>query len=312
MQKYYKKLAIACAAESAYATDAAPTGALNAMLARNVKIAPIKLQKEQRELVYPYLGNDDSIVSAFWSGISFDIEAAGSGTAGTAPPYSALLRACGMAGVVTAGSKVTYSRVSGGFESASLYADLDGILHKMVGMRGSPKLTFTYRKAPLWTFDMQAIFVPLVDGNITGAVYDAFKEPLAVNKANTPTFNLFGVNGLVMYEAAFDWGNQVEYRNPVNYEGVDIVDSKPVGSVKFEATTVAAKNWVNAVRDGEKGALALVHGMVAGNIIAVNAPKVKLGEISNDNESGIVVYSTPTEYMPNGGSGNNEISVEFR
>ena len=128
MPKFYKKLAIACGTESVYATDAVPTGALNAMMASNVKISPIKLQKEQRDLVYPYLGNDDSIVSAYWAGISLDIEAAGSGTAGTAPAYSALLRACGMAAVVSAGVKVTYSRVSAGFESATLYADLDGIL----------------------------------------------------------------------------------------------------------------------------------------------------------------------------------------
>lgn len=308
--KIYKKMAIACALEGTYAVDAVPTGALNAMMVQNVKFTAAKVDSTARETASPYFRNDLKVVGAVWTEISFEVEGAGSGTAGTPPAYSALLRACGMAATVTAATKVVYNRVSEGFESASLYFERDGILARMLGVRGTAKLVGSTRKAFKWEISLTGLYQPLTDASLGNVVYTAFQAPLAMNKQNTPVFTLHGVNGLIVHDISFDLANQHGYRNPVNFEGVAITDSKPVGSIKFEATTIAAKNWVATMVAAAQGPLNLVHGTVAGNILAVSAPAAQLGDISEENVDGFLCYSAPLVFQP--AAGNDELVFEIR
>lgn len=98
--------------ESVYGTDPTPTGAANAIQAYNINPTPIEQILVSRERVLPYKGNFDNLVAANYGGIEFEVEIAGAGTAGTAPGYGPLLRACGFGQALNAAA-VTGTAQSG-------------------------------------------------------------------------------------------------------------------------------------------------------------------------------------------------------
>lgn len=305
----FRKLALLAKIETTYNTDAAPTGAANAILARNVVVTPMEAQTEERGQQQPYLGHAGEVMVAFWGKIEFEVEVAGSGTAGTAPKVGPLLRGCSLAEVISAGVSVTYSPISSGFESVSLYFYLDGVLHKFTGSRGTPSTNFTSRSIPQLKFAFTGIFQPVTDAALPTAVYTGFTTPLAVNKVNTPTFTVHTYSA-VCQAVSLDMANDVQYRNLINYEGVDNVDRAPVGEMTIESTLMATKNWFDIAKTMTTGALNLVHGTTAGNIVQVQAPAVQIMNPKYSEASGIVMLSAGLKYRPV--SGNDEFSIQFR
>lgn len=88
--------------ETTYGVDPTPTGASHAIAAYNVNPMPIEQILVPRDRVLNYKGNFDNLVAANYGGIEFEVEIAGAGTAGQAPGYGPLLRACGFGQVLNA------------------------------------------------------------------------------------------------------------------------------------------------------------------------------------------------------------------
>lgn len=312
MPLLYRRMAITAKIETTYGTDSVPTGAANAMLVRNVRVSPLTVESEARELMRPYLGNSEDIVGAFYGGLQFDVECAGAGGAGTVPKYGPLLRGCGMAEVIAAGVSVTYTPISTAFESLSMYFYLDGVLHRFTGARGSVAARLNNRQAAMFQFNYQGLFQPVSDSAVPAAVYTGFQVPLAMNTANTPTFNLYGVAGSAapLRNLSLDLANQVSYRNLVGSEAVQILDRKPAGQIEFEATTVAVRNWWNNVRDAFSGALQIVHGTQPGNIVEFTAPRVQLTGPNYGDFEGGAMFQAGLKLNPN--AGNDELAIIVR
>ncbi len=306
-----RKLALLAKLEVTYGTDPVPTGGANAMLVRNASVTPIEMVTESRELYRPYLGNSEDVIGAFFGRMRFDVEAAGAGAAGTVPKYGALLRACMMAETVVAGAGVTYTPVSTAIDSLTMYFHLDGVLHKFIGARGNVSFRGSNRAATMFGFEFMGLFVPVTDAALPTADYSGFIAPLAFNKANTPTFTIHGVTGAVLRNFSWNMNNQVVYRNLVNSEMVRITDRKPTGSIEMGAELMAVKNWFSTVRDAATGAVQLIHGTVAGNIVEFNMPAMQLNSLSYSEFEGDAMLSASTKLMPTG-SGNNELNIVVR
>lgn len=88
--------------ETTYGVDSAPTGAANAVLARVSDPAPIEGDTVSRDLIRLYYGNSEQLPTAIYSKVSLEVELAGSGTAGVAPAWGPLARACGCSETVLA------------------------------------------------------------------------------------------------------------------------------------------------------------------------------------------------------------------
>lgn len=100
--------------ETTEGTDAVPTGAANAVLLRgNPSLSPLEMTEDQRNIILPYFGNQGSMPSAAFGKLDYEFELAGSGTAGTAPAYGAILRACGVSETITA-APITGTAQAGG------------------------------------------------------------------------------------------------------------------------------------------------------------------------------------------------------
>jgi hypothetical protein len=127
-----RRTAILAKTESQYATDAAPDGS-DAILIRNLDVTPLEADVVSRDLIRPYLGNYDQLLAQTRVSLSFEVEMAGSGAAGTAPRFSSLLRACGMSQTITAAA-ITGTAQAGAAGSITLAAGSSSVSNIYNGM----------------------------------------------------------------------------------------------------------------------------------------------------------------------------------
>lgn len=297
--------------ETTYGTDAAPTGAANAVLVSDLKMRPMDMETVSRDLIRPFLGSSEQMPTKIYNGGEFSVELAGSGAAGTVPAMGPLLRACGFAETVTAGIKVDYLPVSTGFESVTFHMNLDGVLHKGVGARGTVTFSLKNNDRPMANFNFSGLFVPIVDAALPTVNLAAWQKPLPCNRTNTPTFTLHSYAAM-LDDLQIDMGNQVVYRGLIGgAEFVRLTDRKATGSVLMEAVKVADKDWWTSIRNVVSAPLSLVHGLVAGNIVEVAAPNVQIHTPDYQEQDGILMLGAKLAFTP-GATGNDEVKITFR
>ncbi|WP_198116932.1 phage tail tube protein [Massilia rhizosphaerae] len=306
-----RKRTILSKIETAYGTDSVPTGAANAILVKNINVTPMETQLVSRDLIRPYMGNSQNLAASVYGKLELEVELAGSGTAGTAPAFGPLLRACGLSETISAGTSVIYAPVSASFESVTNYFNLDGVLHKMTGSRGSVSVAFSAQGIPTLKFSFQGLYSPVVDSPApTGVVFSAFQLPLIVNNVNTTGLSLQSFSGMVLSDLSIDLANSLTFRSLVGgTEQVLITDRKPAGSITFEATTVAAKDWWTAARNAATGSLTVTHGTVAGNKVTIAAPLAQITQPTYSDKDGIAMIQASLVLVPN--AGNDELTFTF-
>jgi hypothetical protein len=305
-----RKRTILSKIETTYGTDPVPTGAANAILVKSVTVTPMETTLVARDLVRPYMGNSQNLAGAVYGKLELEVELAGSGTAGAAPAFGPLLRGCGLSETISAGVSVTYAPVSSAFESVTNYFNLDGVLHKMTGSRGSVSMAFSAQGIPTLKFAFQGLYSPVVDATAPGTVFSAFQQPLVVNNVNTTGLSLQGFSGLVLSDLSLDLANSVVFRSLVGgSEQVLITDRKPAGSITFEATTVGTKDWWTAARNAATGPLAITHGTAAGNKVQIAAPNTQITQPNYSDKDGIAMIQANLVLVP--GTGNDELTLTF-
>lgn len=304
----WKRKVILAKVEGTYGTDSTPAAATDAILARNVAIDPLELNYDQREFVLPWFGTFGKIPSGGFVKISFEVEAAGSAAAGTAPAYGPLLKACGMGETIVGATSVTYAPVSTE-GSVSMYMYIDGRLHKILGALGTCKLAFNAGKVPVYQFSFIGLFAVPTDIAIVTPTLTAYIKPVAVNKVNTTPATLFTYSAKFVSLVA-DIGNVLTPRQYVNDEAVGFVDRKTTGQVAIEDELIAAKDWWTIVKNGTTGALAFTHGTVAANKIQLNGPVVQLTEPKLSESNGISILTMNMEFIPSN-AGNDEFSIVY-
>jgi hypothetical protein len=88
--------------ETTYGTDPNPTGAADAILVRNMSVTPQEADLVDRDLVRPYIGRSEQLPAGIRAMVDFEVEIAGVATAGQAPGWGSLMRACAFSQTLTA------------------------------------------------------------------------------------------------------------------------------------------------------------------------------------------------------------------
>lgn len=303
---FRRKMALLGKIESSYGVDAVPTGALNAILASDVTIETMQGGTSQRAADTPYLGGKLEHHNDPYTVLKFKVELAGSGAATTAPAYGFLLRACGFSQTI-GGSSVIYAPISEGFESATLYYNNDGVRHRLFGVRGTVELELNPGGFPQMSFTLtglrdapSASAMPTVD--TTG-----FKGPLTSSDSNTTTFSLFGYNP-VMHELSFSMGNQVVKPTVVNDDQVRISDRAITGSCTIEEPAIGTKDYHALIAAHTTGALQWNHGLTAGGIVQIDAPRVQLLQPRGGDKEGITTLGMNLNLIPTA-AGDDEFTL---
>lgn len=305
-----KKLILA-KVETTYGTDAAPTGAANAILTRNLSITPLAGDTVGRNTNNGNLGNELQIQVGQYVEISFEVEFAGAGAAGTAPKFGPLLTACAFTETLNASVSAVYAPTStvANFKSMTIYFHHDGQKHALTGARGSFSLSLTPGTIPAFAFKFTGLYTTpasVVDPTTT---LTGFQTPLAVNKTNTPTFSIQSTTP-TLYALSIDLANEVVYRNVVGAESIEMVDRAPSGSVTIESPTITSKNWFTTALASTTGAMQLIHGTAAGNIVQLDAPAVQVFQPRYGEQQGISTLEMGLAFVPS--AGNDELTITVK
>lgn len=304
----FRKLAALVKIETTYGADSVPTGAADAMLMTDVAFTPMEGQEVSRDLLLPYLGHQGVELTGLYARLQGSVEIAGAGAVGTAPAYGALLRACGMAEDEETGVSVTYLPVSAGEEAASIYFNADGVRHVLLGARGTWTANLAPNQIPRFRFDMMGLLGTITDAGLPTVDVTGFLRPLVVNKANT-VMSLFGWTAIAE-SLALDYGNQVEARFLIGAESMEITDRRSTGTAVVEAKSLATKNWFSIAQARTRGALSVIHGTAAGNIVEFTAPQVETGRPTQGQTQGILNYTLPLMLCHE--TGDDELSIIVR
>lgn len=299
--------------ESTYGTDPTPTGADDAVQLRNLEIQPAESEVLSRDLIRSYLGNSPQLIANTRVVVSFEVEYSGSGTAGTAPKYDPVLRACGMNPTTVADTSVTYAPRSTGFESCTIHYDTDGIRHIVTGCRGTYTISLNANQIPVFNFTLTGQYNAPTDTASPTLTFDDQADPEIFNDTNTTGFTIYSETGLALSSAEIDIGNEVIYRELVNSDKeVLITNRSATANFVIEAPTLATHDFFADAVAGTSGNLSIVHGATAGNIITLTSPTngLSLGNPTYSEDQGLVMLNLPTTLVPSS-SGNDELSLAF-
>lgn len=315
-----RNTAILAKAETTYGTDAVPTGGSNAMLVSNVDVTPLENNLVDRALIRAYMGGSEQLVGTRYKRVKFDVEAVGSGTAGTAPGWGPLVRACGMAETVTASTRVDYLPITSAMESASIYYYDDGLLHKLLGARGTFQLELKQGGIPKFTFDFIGI-----DGGDTAAsnpstTLTAFQTPETVVDANSgdvtfgATHSSSGapaLTGGTIYPSlgleGIDLGHSVNFQPLLGGESVEITDRAAQGNVTLDLTAAQEVSFAATVKAASTQTVGMTHGTVAGRKLLVFMPAVQLINWKKAELNGKRLVGYDLRINPS--SGNDELRI---
>lgn len=256
--------------EASYGVDPAPTGLLNAMLLTDVQLQPMEGEDVSRNLELPYMGAQEEVPSGLRVVLTGSFELVGSGTVGTAPAWSPLLRACGVAEVVTANTSVEYSPVSEGHESVAIHFQMGPSRHVILGARGTAVITANAQGIPVCRVTVTGLFTRPADAVRPAVDLAKWQKPQVASKANTPVFTIAGV-GFLLRSYTLDLACDVQPRLLIGYEGILIVDRNELLSATVEAVPLATYNPYAKAEDGTRQEIVLTHGTAAGRRVTITA-----------------------------------------
>ena len=310
MPKLHRKRSILAKAESSYGSDPTPTGSANYVQVIDLNIEPIVSDEVSRDLIRPYMGNYEVIPANTRVNVTFDVEMAGSGSAGTAPKYGAILKACGLSETVVSSTSVTYAPVTTPSDSVTLFVNYDGIRHKVTGARGTFSINCEVNNIPRISFSLTGIFNAPTDTALPTVTVSNQASPLIFKNGSTSNFAIFGF-AAALQSWNLDFNNEVIYRELVGgTKEVLITDRRPSGTAVIESPALSAHNFFTDYTGTSTGTNTWLHGTVAGNKVTVSCPQTDLGQPTYEESDGITMLSLPFMATPTA-SANNEFSLVY-
>lgn len=279
-----RKTVILCKIESSYGVDPTPDAADNAILVSNQSVNALNAQNVNRENVRSFFGANEELVGSAYKEVSFDVELQGSGSLGVAPAWGPLLRAAGFAEAITASTRVDYTPVTDSLESATIYYYDDGVLHKLLGARGSFELLAEVSQRPILRFSFLGI-----DGGDTAAsnpseTLTPWKTPLVITDANTGdltfggTYSAGAISGGTAYPSrgiTLQSGNSVNFTALVGGETIDLSGRDISGHVDLDLTAAQEVSFMADVKANTLSSLSMLHGLNDGFKVLLFMPAVQ-------------------------------------
>jgi hypothetical protein len=316
MARYARNAAILAKIETTIGTDAVPTGAANAMLVSNLTVNPLNAQNVSRDTIRTYFGGSEMLVGTAFVEASFDIELQGSGAAGTAPAWGPLLRACGFAEAVTAVTRVDYTPISGILEAVTIYYHDDGVLHKMLGARGTFDVKMGVGERPVLSFKFLGL-----DGGISAVANPSltltgFKTPTVITDTNTGDITLgctYATGALVGGTAytsrglSLTLGNAVAHTPLLGQEAIDITNRDVTGHTDLDLTAANEVTFMATVKANTTTGMGILHGTAAGYKVLLHMPAVQIINPTKQEVAGRRLIGYDLRAVPS--TGNDDLRI---
>jgi hypothetical protein len=284
----------------------------DAILVLNPQLTPLDGDVLEREIIDSSFGRVRSrIIAMRRMGLQFDVEAVGSGTAGTPPKFDPLLLSCGFNATVVSSTSVTYAPISSTPDSCELFHNWDGNKHQGLGARGTFDLSFEAGQIPRFSFTMTGIYQAPTDEAFPTPTYSNQAAPVAFDSTNTATVTVAGLSACVS-AFSLSMGNQVEFFDHAGCtKQVRITDRMVEGTITIERPDLlATKDFFVQAIAGTTGGISFTHGTVAGNRLAVSLPTVNFGPPQVADIRGLAGLELPFVALHTAGT-SDELSLAF-
>jgi hypothetical protein len=319
VSRLINKTVVLAKLETTYGLDSIPSGAANALVVSNLSINPLNAEYVARGIIRDYLGGSEELPGARYVECGFDIELVGSGLLAVAPAWGPLMRSIGFAEIITPDVRVDYVPVSANFESSTVYWYDDGVLHKLLGVRGTATLDLGVGKKPVISFkfmgvDGGATVAPVVGTNLT-----AWRVPQIVLDANSGDLT-FGATHAVATAPAFaggtpypsegltvDLGVKAQFQKLLGGEKIGISERDVTGAVKLVLTAEQEVAFLNSIKAAALTSVGLIHGTVPNDKIGVFMPAVQMKEPTKEELNGERLGGYKLGMKPK--LGNDEIRI---
>lgn len=296
-----------------------PTASQHAIAVWDLEVKP-EAETLDREIYRDSLEPMATVIGRKKVGLSFKAELKSNGnsavgSAGLMPRVGALLRACGM--VMSANAETSSGDADGwldfttrseSFESGTIYAYRDGILHQITGARGNCELSVRAGAYGELSFELTGLYATPVDTAVPTAAYETTLPP----QAKGVDF-LIDSYGPCVDELSVDLGNQINDRVCLNSsEGlaeVLITAREPKGNMNPDAVLEATGSYWASWESGAVHALDFTLGTSAGNQVQVTVPEAQYAEMGYQDADGLLKYNVPFNCTD---AGSNGYSVRLR
>lgn len=315
MSRYVRNTAIMFSLEATYGATT-PFVSTDAVLIREAKFR-IDRDVVPRELKRSFFGGSEHLIGTRRAEIDFEVELAGSGAAGTPPQWGTLLRACGMAEVITAGQRVEYTPVTTGQESGTINFFLDGARFLARGCRGNAMFKLNAYGIPVIAFKVMGFDTFATAAAIPTLSHAGWQRPLVITDANSGDIRLgatltTGViaGGTVLPSRGLevDLGNKLSHVKLLAGEAIDITDRDTKGSATVFLTAAQEVAWRDEINANALTTLGFNIGNTAGHRVGIFGPAVQRIDPQSEEYEGRAMVKTELRYLPTG-AGNNELRV---
>lgn len=276
--------------------DPVPTGASNALRVYDQSVEPFNAEYVTNEYLRAYAGGFFELVGYVLKKVSFKINLAGSGAAGTAPAFSDALRACALSETISAGARVEYAPVTSNEESCTIYYYDSGVVYKLLYAKGDWEIVEPVGEKPY----IALTYVGL-DGGVVAAAstpattLTAWRDPLVVTETNTSdlligcSYSLAALTGGTAYPSkGISWksNNGIFHNKMLGGEAIAIDRKAITGAVELDLTAAQEVTMETAVRASTLQAFGLTHGSAAGSKLITFAPAVQMKNPKPTNNNG--------------------------
>jgi hypothetical protein len=230
---------------------------------------------------------------------SFNVDASGSGAAGTAPSFGPLLKACGFDETTAAGTSVTYTLSNAKSKTVTLARHTGGkMVQKTHGVRG--ELSLDLSQFIRMSFgNCKGSYVRPIAGITPGSLTYNDADPLPINKQNTVQVDLSG-QALKLTAGSINFGGSVSFLNVPNSEQSLHGDLLATGQLTFIAPDLDSHNYFTDVESHNgvvEKTLSITHGTVAGNIIKIASGRLQLSNISETDINGEMGFQCDIRFL---------------
>lgn len=296
MPRYTRNMGVTAKVETTAGIDASPSAATDGLLiAGDINVEPLNVTYAERDLLLPYFGGSLSLVATVNTKVSFSVELAGSGTAGTAAPWSSLLLGCAIGQAALAG-RVEHTPVSTLLKTLTIDLFDDGVKHKLTGAMGNVKLSAKVNETPKLMFEFLGTYVQASAAVQPNFVLSAWKVPLPAVKANVTditlgcTYSNGALTGGVVFPSnglEIDLGNKLTFLSNLSTERAEITDRSSTCNFELELTAAQEVAAMADIVGNTTTGLGFTIGSAAGSKIIIFAPSLQRTAAKKVDKDGI-------------------------
>lgn len=294
--------------ETTSGVDSTPVATTDAFLCVD-PVFTVESNNLERNFARPDFSTYASRIGRKLAQVSFSIQLAGSGTAGTEPTWAVLFRACSMArSTLTAPNRVLFKPTTTPQETVTIYVYYEGLLHKMTGCMGTFGITAEAGGYAMVNFQMTGLYNTPIDSTYPGSVTVQDVIPPQVELA---TLAYGGDATLIVNSFKFDMDNKVVARSDVNssngYKNCRISGRDPKGGFDPEVEENTAF-WTQ-LEASTLNIFTMTIGSVAGNKIAFDAPKSQILGAAYGDRDNLRNFDLSLAFRRN--AGDDEVVLTF-